>query len=270
MFPRGGNQRLSGFWGGKHTCVAFRNIHPPVPQCHPNKILPKVYYITFYFILKLIIPCSVCISRLAMDIRLYGTLSSLSSSSKSDQLEPPKSTSSSSDSDSESDSECLYPKPSLRIKPRTTSHNRSKSSSLTSKRQYNKKWEENFPWLEYSEHHQGAFCKVCKKRGILLQRTGGAWITKPFNNWKNAIEKMRAHARSDTHIQSCEAEIVAARRGGIVQQLHHVSEEEKVKDRVAVNALLRCTHFLTKHDIPHTTNFDQLVDLVVSCGGEHL
>ena len=39
--------------------------------------------------------CDVCISRLAMDIRLYGTLSSLSSSSKSDQPEPPKDTSSS-------------------------------------------------------------------------------------------------------------------------------------------------------------------------------
>ena len=79
-----------------------------------------------------------CISRLAMDIRLYGTLSSLSSSSKSDQLEPPKSTSSSSDSDSDSCSECLDPKPSLPKKPRTTSHNRPKSSSLTSKRQCNK------------------------------------------------------------------------------------------------------------------------------------
>ena len=65
----------------------------------------------------------------------------------------------------------------------------------------------------------------------MLQRTGGAWITKPFNNWKKAIEKMRAHARSDIHIQSCETEMVAARQGTIVQQLQHVhvSEEEKVK-----------------------------------------
>lgn len=81
---------------------------------------------------------------------------------------------------------------------------------------------------------------------------------------------MRAHARSNIHIQSCEAEIVAARQGTISQQLQHISEEEKVKNSVAVKALLRCTHFLTKHHIPHTTNFDQLVDLVVSCGGEHL
>ena len=114
------------------------------------------------------------------------------------------------------------------------------------------------------------FVKCAKKQGRMLQRTGGAWITKPFNNWKKAIEKMRAHARSDIHIQSCEAEMVAARQGTIVQQLQDVSEEEKVKNRVPVKALLCCTHFLTKHHIPHTTNFNQLVDLIVSCGGEHL
>ena len=50
-----------------------------------------------------------CISRLAMDIRLYWTLSSLSITSKSDHPMPPKDTSSSSDSDYESDSECLDP-----------------------------------------------------------------------------------------------------------------------------------------------------------------
>ena len=43
-----------------------------------------------------------------------------------------------------------------------------------------------------------------------------------------------------------------------------------LKNGVAVKTLLRRTHFLTKHHIPLTTNFDQLVDLVVSCGGEHL
>ena len=92
-----------------------------------------------------------------MDIRLNGTLSSLSSSSKSDQPEPPKDS-------SDSDSECLDPKPSPPKKPHTTSHKRPKSRSLTSKRKYNKKWEENFPWLEYSEDHQGAFCKVAKNK----------------------------------------------------------------------------------------------------------
>ena len=46
-----------------------------------------------------------------MDIRLYGTQLSLSSSLKSDQHETPQDTSSSNDSDIESDSECLDPTP---------------------------------------------------------------------------------------------------------------------------------------------------------------
>ena len=34
--------------------------------------------------------------------------------------------------------------------------------------------------------------------------------------------------------------------------------------------LLLCSHFLAQQHIPHTTNFDKLVDLVVSCGDEDL
>ena len=34
--------------------------------------------------------------------------------------------------------------------------------------------------------------------------------------------------------------------------------------------LIRCTHFLAHQHIGHTTNFDKLVELVVSCGGETL
>ena len=41
-----------------------------------------------------------------------------------------------------------------------------------------KKWEETLPWLEFDENLQGALCKLCKKGGRSLQRTGGTWITK--------------------------------------------------------------------------------------------
>ena len=41
------------------------------------------------------------------------------------------------------------------------------------------------------------------------------------------------------------------------------------KNRSGIKVLL-CTHFLARQHIPHTTNFDQLVDLVLSCGSEDL
>ena len=31
---------------------------------------------------------------------------------------------------------------------------------------------------------------------------------------------------------------------------------------------LRCTRYLCKQHIPHSTNFSKLIDLIVSCGGK--
>ena len=67
------------------------------------------------------------------------------------------------------------------------------STSGSGIRRYNKKWDQTFPWLEFDENLQSAFCKFCKKCGGSLQRTGGTWITKPFTNWKRATRKMKSH-----------------------------------------------------------------------------
>ena len=84
---------------------------------------------------------------------------------------------------------------------------------------------------------------------------------------------MKTHAKSDIHTQSCEAEVAAARalqEGLIVQQLQQIGDQKKLKNRMAVEALIRCTHFLGHRHIPHTTNFDKLVDLIISCGAEDM
>ena len=41
-------------------------------------------------------------------------------------------------------------------------------------------------------------------------------------------------------------------------------------NRKAIKAFIHCAHFLARQHIPHTTNFDKLVELVVFCGGEDL
>ena len=84
---------------------------------------------------------------------------------------------------------------------------------------------------------------------------------------------MRAHSQSDVHIQACAADLAVAttlRDGTIIEQIQNVSEQQRVKNWTDIKALLRCTHFRTLHHIPHTTNFDELVDLIVSCGGQQL
>ena len=52
--------------------------------------------------------------------------------------------------------------------------------------------------------------------------------------------------------------------------MHRLKGSERLKNRLSTKFLLRRTHFLALNHIAHTTNFGDLVDLVVSCGGEDL
>ena len=84
---------------------------------------------------------------------------------------------------------------------------------------------------------------------------------------------MKEHAENEGHILACQTETVAAsalREGSVLQQLHRLEECERLKKRLAIKSLLRCTHFLARNHIAHTTNFGNLIDLVVTCGGEDL
>ena len=67
-----------------------------------------------------------------------------------------------------------------------------------------------FPEI-FDENLQGAFCKLCKKGGRSFQRTGGAWITKPFTNWKMVTQKMKSHSKSEEHLLSCQLDVEADR-----------------------------------------------------------
>ena len=46
--------------------------------------------------------------------------------------------------------------------------------------------------------------------------------------------------------------------------------QEREKNRAALKSPIRWIHFLTRHHIAHSTNFTQLIDLVVSCGAREL
>ena len=84
---------------------------------------------------------------------------------------------------------------------------------------------------------------------------------------------MKAHAKSEVNILSFEAEKVAVRvlqEGPIIQHLKQIGEQEKMKNRITIKALIQCTHFLAHQNIPHMTNFNQLVDLIVGCAAEDL
>ena len=85
------------------------------------------------------------------------------------------------------------------------------------------------------------------------------------------MEKMRAHENSECHVRASEAVLVAAsKEGTVLQQLQSIGIQERAKNRAAIKSLIRCTHFLTRQHIAHSTNFSKLVDLILSCGAQDL
>ena len=125
------------------------------------------------------------------------------------------------------------------------------------KRKYSKSWE------KYTMMR-------CKQSGRSLEHTKGVWVTKPFKNWKKAIEKMKAHSKSESHHQAAEYALLARSSGTILAQLQNVESHERAKNRAAIKSLIRCTHFLTREHVAFSTKFEKLVDLVVSCGSHDL
>ena len=187
------------------------------------------------------------------------------SSSKPSTLVP--SSSSSSDSSSEEELEAPPTKKPCVSKPKLLKKRLKYRTTSTSGRKYKKRWEKDFPWLEYDTDCEGAFCKLCKTSGQSLERT------KPFTNWKKAVEKVKAHTKSDAHIAASQAALshqASLHAGSVIQQLQNVAEQKQMMNRAAVKSFLRCAHFLARQHILHTTNFEKLVELVVFCGGADL
>ena len=166
-----------------------------------------------------------------------------------------------------------YPNTSSTAEDESTESDRPSASKKVCRR-YNSKWEQDFPWLEFNKDLQGAFCKVCKKWAReSKQRSRGVWTTDPFSNWRKATEKMRTHERGAMHKTASRVAIeseMSDRQGSVVQQLSQIANEERIRNRRCIQSLIRCTHFLVRHHIPHTTNYDSLIQLVLDCGVPHL
>ena len=181
-----------------------------------------------------------------MDIRSYSGASTSQAANSSDSED---SRPDSSDPESSRPSPSPSPPPSKKAcSMRSKCH-----LTETTKRKYSNSWED-YSWLYYDKDREGAFCKVCKQFGTSsrAQRSGEVWITKSFKNWKKAVEKLKAHARSDSHSQATATLLAvkrAAKDGTVVQQLQNVEAQKRAQNRTALKCLILLTHFLTKEHV---------------------
>ena len=69
-------------------------------------------------------------------------------------------------------------------------------------------WFSKWKWLHYSESDDKVFCHTCVKavRDFKMSSKNAeeAFLTRGYNNWKDATDAFRKHESSDCHAQSVE------------------------------------------------------------------
>lgn len=85
----------------------------------------------------------------------------------------------------------------------SSSYPRTRSSESAPYRQFQPSWLKSYPWLHYSRHHDGAYCRACAV--FVTENVGGQtpgqFVTKHFRSWKKT-EKLAEHAKREYHLVS--------------------------------------------------------------------
>jgi len=70
-------------------------------------------------------------------------------------------------------------------------------------RKFQLKWLDNFPWLSYSQKHEGVYCRTCvlfsRDVGGRSKENLGYLCTKPLNKYNKALEVFKKNSNNDYH-----------------------------------------------------------------------
>ena len=128
----------------------------------------------------------------------------------------------------------------------------SSSGSSESKQSKSFKYE----WLVGREHwldpqQSGMFCRLCKKHDK-RPFNRGIWNTKPCKRIR--LQSITAHEQCAAHRDSVSLEALSA-HGSIASAVNPPIPSQGMEQAFS------CLYFLCKHRIPHTTNYEPLLDL---------
>jgi hypothetical protein len=135
-------------------------------------------------------------------------------------------------------------------------------------------WKSEFKWLtvvnDGNDDEAGMVCDLCRKFSRRPVKSGpgrAVWVDIPCKTIRRSA--LVSHTESKSHKEAVEMEVslrASKNDGGIEGALDSVVSAQ----RKAFIGALKCMYFLTKREIPHTTNFGPLLDLAKSLGVEYL
>lgn len=86
-------------------------------------------------------------------------------------------------------------------------------------RNFRSQWFDQFPWLEYDQKQDAAFCFICRVYGVNESKED-AFTTTGFSNWKKALEKGRGfhqYEKTQAHLMN------------VSKQVEHQNRQRKLK-----------------------------------------
>ena len=147
--------------------------------------------------------------------------------------------------------------------PRTRCHG---SSSF---RQFQPGWIKQYPWLIYSRHVDGVFCRACvffAPEKVALQSTG-QFVINPFNTWVSKSQKMNAHASLEYHMASVAKmnEFVAGMKHPAATIDSKFDKEEQMRfeeNCTVIESLLKVVILCGKQGLALRGHRDDRIDLI--------
>ena len=114
------------------------------------------------------------------------------------------------------------------------------------------------------------FCRLCQNFGKTPVTARGAWTSRGINDWNHATEHNNSKWYKDGAIAARMAEQAASTGNAVDLHLVKQAEKQRQQNRSVLLKLLRSIYFLTKNRIPHTTTFEELVQLQIENGDDLL
>ena len=115
------------------------------------------------------------------------------------------------------------------------------SNKSTSGRQFRSEWMGKYPFLDYHEDRECVTCRsCCSAVGKDLMRKSDfreVAFLNGFRNWKKALDRFAAHAKSETHLKAAE-KLVLCRSAPVDAVASNAHKKEQQKNRAIYKEII--------------------------------
>uniref|UniRef100_A0A8C6P238 Zinc finger MYM-type protein 1-like n=1 Tax=Nothobranchius furzeri TaxID=105023 RepID=A0A8C6P238_NOTFU len=125
-------------------------------------------------------------------------------------------------------------------------------------RSFQNKWYENNSWLEYSPSTDAMFCFSCRlflhEEKHTSRKT--CWKTEGFNRWRKALQKIKEHSASESHMCSMVRWISFRKKSfeeafEVADQVSQAAKDkERERNREILSRLIAVTLYLARQGLP--------------------